>query len=137
MDRFEKLLEDVRYIPIIDAGVSIDTDFAMEAGKKMDVFIKKNGDNYLANVWPGDVHFVDFLHPNSTEYWMSMLDVLYNKVKFSGLWLDMNEPSNFVDSGSIEETYRVNHDKSLNNLTLAMDCEHYNAEDPTSPLLHE
>lgn len=29
LDRFSKLLEDVRYIPIIDAGVSIKTDFAM------------------------------------------------------------------------------------------------------------
>lgn len=26
-----------------------------------------------------------------------MLDVLYNKVKFSGVWLDMNEYANFCD----------------------------------------
>jgi hypothetical protein len=26
-----------------------------------------------------------------------MLDVLYNKVQFSGVWLDMNEYANFCD----------------------------------------
>ena len=44
----------------------------------------------MGNVWPGDVHFVDYLHANSTKYWMSQLDRLYKKVPFSGIWLDMN-----------------------------------------------
>ena len=40
---------------------------------------------------------MDFLHPNSTGYWEDMLDILYKKVKFSGIWLDMNELANFCD----------------------------------------
>jgi len=31
-------------------------------------------------VWPGATAFVDFLHPNATNYWMDMLDYLYKKV---------------------------------------------------------
>ena len=42
-------------------------------------------------VWPGDVGFVDYFHPNATKYWMDMLEDLYKQVKFSGIWLDMNE----------------------------------------------
>lgn len=68
----------------------------MEKGKQLDIFMKdKNHQNYIGYVWPGDVHFVDFLNPNSTKYWIQMLDVLYQKIKFSGVWLDMNEMSNF------------------------------------------
>jgi len=36
----------------------------------MNVFAKLDGTDYYAEVWPGGVHFVDFLHPNATEYWM-------------------------------------------------------------------
>lgn len=48
-------------------------------------------------VWPGAVAYVDFFHPDSKEYWKSMLEILYKKVKFSGIWLDMNEVSNFCN----------------------------------------
>lgn len=88
--RFAELLKKVRYIPLIDAGVSTRTDFAMSEGRSKNVFAKLNGTDYVAEVWPGSVHFVDFLHPNATKYWMKMLGILYSKIKFSGIWLDMN-----------------------------------------------
>jgi len=52
---------------------------------------------YVGKVWPGSTTFVDFFHPNATKYWVDMLDRLYQKVKFSGIWLDMNELANFCD----------------------------------------
>jgi alpha-glucosidase (family GH31 glycosyl hydrolase) len=51
--------------------------------------------NYIAAVWPGKVYFVDYLHPNASLFWKSQLDRLYELIPFSGVWLDMNEPSNF------------------------------------------
>lgn len=51
---------------------------------------------YVGKVWPGEVNFVDYLHPNASTYWESQLDRLYQKIPFSGVWLDMNEPSNFA-----------------------------------------
>ncbi|MEM8830348.1 MAG: TIM-barrel domain-containing protein, partial [Cyanobacteria bacterium P01_G01_bin.19] len=65
------------------------------------VFIKtaQNPDaldgNLIAQVWPGYTAFVDFLHPNATEFWEEGLQTLYDKIPYDGLWLDMNEPSNF------------------------------------------
>jgi alpha-glucosidase (family GH31 glycosyl hydrolase) len=67
---FSELLKRVRYIPLIDAGVSLRTHGAIARGKEMDVFVKLNGVDYVADVWPGAVHFVDFLHPNATKYWI-------------------------------------------------------------------
>jgi alpha-glucosidase (family GH31 glycosyl hydrolase) len=45
---------------------------------------------------------VDYLHPNATNYWKNQLARLYEKIKFSGIWLDMNEPSNFRGGDAVE-----------------------------------
>ena len=45
--------------------------------------------------WPGKTVFPDFLHPDTSSYWQEGLRRLYEKVKFSGIWLDMNEYTNF------------------------------------------
>jgi alpha-glucosidase (family GH31 glycosyl hydrolase) len=65
---------------------------------------------YTGDVWPGTVHFVDYLHPNSTLFWKSQLSRLYNSLKFSGIWLDMNEPSNFRGGELINnEPFKIQH----------------------------
>ena len=67
----------------------------------MDVFIKstknptKKDGNLVGVVWPGYTSFVDFLSDKSFDFWKKGLDTLYTLVKFDGIWLDMNEPSNF------------------------------------------
>jgi len=83
----------IHYIPLIDAGVSVEDKTAMESGNKQGVFMKSLNNanqNYLAAVWPGKVHFVDYLHPNASNFWRSQLDRLYSQIPFSGVWLDMN-----------------------------------------------
>jgi len=42
------------------------------------------------------VYFPDFFNPNTDKYWSEMFEILYQKVPFSGIWLDMNEVANFV-----------------------------------------
>ena len=95
----------LQFVPIVDAGISIKTDSKgvswYQKGTDMGVFIKtaQNPDaldgNLIAQVWPGYTAFVDFLHPNATEFWEEGLQALYDKIPYDGLWLDMNEPSNF------------------------------------------
>ena len=50
-----------------------------------------------AYVWPGDVHFPDFHQPNTTKWWKNNFHALNSEVKFDGIWLDMNEVSNFCE----------------------------------------
>ncbi len=49
----------------------------------------------LPQVWPGATHFPDFLSNATAEWWGRWLEDMHRRVPFSGLWLDMNEVSNF------------------------------------------
>lgn len=64
----------------------------------MDIFLRSpnTGKRYKGNVWPGDSYFPDFFHPKCKEYWSFMMGDLHKKTNFTGMWLDMNEPSNFA-----------------------------------------
>jgi alpha-glucosidase (family GH31 glycosyl hydrolase) len=97
LDRMAKITQNYRYVPIIDAGIKTSGN-AYEEGLKQNVFLKDaDGKTYVGRVWPGATAFVDFFSANASKYWSAMLDNLYNKVKFSGIWLDMNELANFCD----------------------------------------
>jgi len=41
----------------------------------MGSFYKETGPNYLGKVWPGDVYFPDFFHPNASNYWLGEIDI--------------------------------------------------------------
>ena len=94
--------QHVRYVPIIDAGIAAQVgDAAYAAGKEADVFIKasaqKLDEDFIGKVWPGAAVFPDFYRNATGEYWRSQLSRLRGDLNltFDGLWLDMNEASNF------------------------------------------
>ena len=91
---------DKKWVPIIDAGIgtsNISENLAYQRGLEKDLFLKnKQGRNLLGIVWPGESVFPDFFHPETEDYWMELLKEFYNKVSFDGIWLDMNEVSNFI-----------------------------------------
>lgn len=100
--RFRKFIDSLhannqKFMMILDPGIKIDEGYLPYVrGKELDVFVKmENGENYLGQVWPGAVHFPDFLHPNAKQWWAKEIDDFYQQFPFDGLWLDMNEPSNF------------------------------------------
>ncbi len=78
LDRMNKILENYHYIPIIDAGIK-NSGSTYDEGIKRGVFIKEaNTDKpYVGKVWPGATTFVDFFHPNGTQFWSDMLAKLY------------------------------------------------------------
>ena len=93
-----KLLQKYRYIPIIDAGIKTSGSAYEEGLRRQTYVMNPDGKTpYVGKVWPGSTTFVDFFHPNATQYWVDMLNKIYEKVKFSGVWLDMNELANFCD----------------------------------------
>ncbi|XP_074967754.1 lysosomal alpha-glucosidase isoform X1 [Phalacrocorax aristotelis] len=48
-------------------------------------------------VWPGPTAFPDFTNPETHEWWYDMVKDFHDQVPFDGMWIDMNEPSNFVE----------------------------------------
>lgn len=46
-------------------------------------------------VWPGAVHYPDFTHPAARAWWQHHLQQWHRELPFDGLWIDMNEVSNF------------------------------------------
>ncbi|XP_074649691.1 lysosomal alpha-glucosidase-like isoform X2 [Tubulanus polymorphus] len=92
------------YIMLVDPGINNVTGYGpFDDGIKMDVFVKKfdNSGPIYGKVWPGITAFPDFTHPNAEKYWGKQAAQFHNLVNFDGMWLDMNEPSNFV-TGSTE-----------------------------------
>jgi len=106
-DEMRALLDDLhlhgqRYVMIVDPGIASggkEAYPALASGLEHQVFIRDKSGLVPAqgSVWPGDVFFPDFLHPNASAYWQAQLSAFHDVLPFDGVWLDMNEPSNFCD----------------------------------------
>ena len=49
----------------------------------------------VLQLWAGSVHFPDFSSNATVSWWTSQMQTLYGQLPFDGIWIDMNEPSNF------------------------------------------
>ena len=49
----------------------------------------------MKQVWPGATHFPDFLSQAGADYWAEQLQDFHKLAEYDGLWIDMNEASNF------------------------------------------
>jgi len=87
------------HIVMVDPAVAYADYAPYHRGIESNVFLKRdNGSEWLGVVWPGVSVFPDWFASNITQYWNNEIATFFNKetgLDVSGIWIDMNEPSNF------------------------------------------
>ena len=105
---FVKEMHDkhIHLVPIIDAGVKIEDGYeTYEEGKKNGYFCKEaDGEDFVAGVWPGRVHFPDVLNADARKWFGHGYKVLLD-VGIDGFWNDMNEPAIFYSEKHLKEVF--------------------------------
>ncbi|CAG9321482.1 unnamed protein product [Blepharisma stoltei] len=119
------------FVPIVDAGIAQNTQYATySAGLALNVYIASpnHAGPTTGVVWPGTAVFVDWTNPKATAFWTSQLTGFQTLAGFSGIWLDMNEASNFVNGEpnypptkitNLTMPYTPGQDVNMNSLDVA------------------
>ncbi|XP_056135894.1 lysosomal alpha-glucosidase isoform X2 [Lampris incognitus] len=95
-----------RYVMILDPGISSTQGegsyWPYDEGLRRGIFINdSNGNTLIGKVWPGMTAYPDFSNHFTHEWWHDNIKRFHERVPFDGLWIDMNEPSNFVDGSTV------------------------------------
>ncbi|KAF7892407.1 uncharacterized protein EAF01_010487 [Botrytis porri] len=90
---------DQKQILMVDPAVAYKNNPAYDRGAVDDIFLKRdNGSFWLGVVWPGVTVFPDWFSKNVVSWWNNEFSTFFDPatgVDIDGLWIDMNEPSNF------------------------------------------
>ena len=109
----------IHLVPIIDAGVKVEDGYeTYEEGVREGFFVQKdNGENLVAAVWPGRVHFPDFLNEKARAWFGDKYKVLLDQ-GIDGFWNDMNEPAIFYTEDHLNEVFEKIDDYKDKNLDI-------------------
>ena len=97
--------EGIHLVPIIDAGVKIEDGYSVyEEGVEKNYFCKNaEGGDFVGAVWPGRVHFPDFLQPEARD-WFGKKYAVLTEQGIDGFWNDMNEPAIIYTEDRLADT---------------------------------
>jgi alpha-glucosidase len=108
-----------RLIPIIDPGVKIEKNYSVyEEGITQGYFCRdEEQEIFTAAVWPGTVHFPDFLNAEARR-WFGLKYRFLTDLGIEGFWNDMNEPSIFYTKDRLKAALSVAKDSEEMNLDI-------------------
>lgn len=123
------------YVMIIDPGIHIAKGYApYDELLASGAYVRKSDGvtPFTGMVWPGHVIFPDWLHDGAASFWADQIATFHKTIPFDGLWIDMNEASNFCTSdcgGDVDDRYTnppysVVPATTLNDRTIGMNAVH-------------
>lgn len=124
-----------KLVVIMDAAIGIKNDNIHRMINKYDAMIKDmDGKQFEGRVWAGMSLYPDLLHPNISQFYDSVIDQFYSDIEIDGLWLDMNEFTNFCngrcDSNIVDPFVKnliyIPGNRDLNTMTVAVSSRHWN-----------
>lgn len=106
-------------VPIIDAGVKIEKGYDVyEEGVSKGYFCTdEQGEPFVAAVWPGRVHFPDFLNEAAQKWFGSKYQTLIDQ-GIEGFWNDMNEPAIFYSDKRLKKAIELAKQSENENLNI-------------------
>lgn len=87
----------------------------------------------IGEVWPGETVFPDYTNPECTKWWVDECAKFHEIVKYDGIWIDMNEVSNFIKGSKTGcAINKLNYppftphimDRVMYSKTICMDAKH-------------
>lgn len=103
--------EGIRVVTIVDPGVKVDPEYRIyQEGVRRDCFCKYiEGDIFFGEVWPGKSAFPDFMNKKVRRWWGENHQ-FYADLGIEGIWNDMNEPSVFNETKTMDVTVMHDYD---------------------------
>lgn len=95
--------QDIKTISIVDPGVKLDPNYHIykELIYHKGYLTNEDHSPFVATVWPGDSLFPDFFNEDVRNWWAEKQKNWLDETGYSGIWNDMNEPSNFKGMGKV------------------------------------
>ena len=100
----------IHFVAIVDPSIAKDEHYPVYMdGLERGVYLQSSFTKQplIGVTWPGFSVWIDFLHPTAEKFWEDQLRAFHDMVPFDGLWLDMNEPSNFCDGECPDELHYI------------------------------
>lgn len=93
----ENFAEDgIGLITIMDPAVKAEEGYPLyDELTKQGGFAKKDGEDYINVVWPGESKYPDYFKPDAEAYLTKVTKEFVKKYRLEGIWCDMNEPASF------------------------------------------
>eukprot|EP00057_Strongylocentrotus_purpuratus_P033809 XP_792875.4 PREDICTED: sucrase-isomaltase, intestinal [Strongylocentrotus purpuratus] len=130
-----------KYIIILDHCIKEEEGYhAYDSGLDPNVFVldPQGIDPIVGRVWPNESVYPDFTNPAAQGWWTTLCSDFHDVISYDALWIDMNEPSNFIRGSTAEgecPDNRWNYPPYLPNLlmeeekiftkTICMDSQHH------------
>jgi alpha-glucosidase len=92
--------EGLYTVAIADPGIKVDEGWPLyREARDQALFLREpDGRDYVGAVWPGPSSFPDFTLPQARAWWGGEVASLA-RLGLDGVWLDVNEPTNFPEGG--------------------------------------